>query len=336
MPAVGSSSSSISGSSASVVAISSARFRPYGSSTAVDLHDVGQADVVDQRQRALVELVEHAARAPEVERAAALALQRDAHVLQHREMRKHRRDLERAHHAEPRHLGRRLRGDVGALVGDAAPRRLQELGQQVEAGGLAGAVRPDQRVDGAALDPQVDAVDGDEAGEFLGQILGFEDVLTHTRRPLNPPPFRGASSRPSRPPKVSCDRATDGHSPKIEPARMANHPGGPVRPTRGEGGGRARRSQLSKSQVLVDPADLHGADVEAVGVVLALPAAAAIAVHVVGAAVSRAVGDRGTDDGAADECPRRCPSRGRPGLNWSEWRGRRQASQRRARRQSWT
>src|SRR5471030_2393785 len=88
----------------------------------------------------------------------------------------------------------------------------------------------------------------------------------------------------------------DGHGPKIEPARMADHPGGPVRPTRGEGGGRARRSQLSKSQVLVDPADLHGADVEAVGVVLALPAAAAIAIRVIGAAVSRAVGDRSAND----------------------------------------
>ena len=58
--------------------------------------------------------------------------------------------------------------------------RLQELGQQIEAGGLAGAVRADQRMDGAALDAQVDAVHRDEAGELLGQILGFEDrIPTH-------------------------------------------------------------------------------------------------------------------------------------------------------------
>ena len=31
-----------------------------------------------------------------------------------------------------------------------------------------------------------------------------------------------------------------------EPARMGDHPGGPLRPARGEGGGRARRSQLLK------------------------------------------------------------------------------------------
>src|SRR5436190_3772499 len=109
-------------------------------------------------------------------------------------------------------------------------------------------------------------------------------------------------------PQRSHSTNKDGHGPKIEPARMANHPGGPMRPTRGEGGGRARRSQLSKSQVLVDPADLHGADIEAIGVVLALPAAAAIAVHVIGAAVSRAVGDRSADDDTAENARADAPA----------------------------
>ena len=58
----------------------------------------------------------------------------------------------------------------------------EEFGQQIEAGGLAGAVRPDQRMNGAARDPQIDAVDRDESGKFLGQILGFEDdVIIHRR-----------------------------------------------------------------------------------------------------------------------------------------------------------
>jgi hypothetical protein len=135
----------------------------------------------------------------------------------YREMRKHRRDLERAHHAETRHIGGRLRRDVGTLVGDAAPRRLQEFGQQIEAGGLAGAVRPNERMNGAALNPQIDAVDGDKTGELLGQILGFEDVLTHTRRPLNPPPFRGASSRPSSPQRSHVTEQRRGTAPKSNP-----------------------------------------------------------------------------------------------------------------------
>src|SRR6478752_1631640 len=109
-------------------------------------------------------------------------------------------------------------------------------------------------------------------------------------------------------PDPQKSHSTNKDRPRIEPARMANHPGGPVRPARGEGGGRARRPQLTKSQVLVSPADLHGADVEPVGVVLTLPAAAAIAVHVVGAAVSRAVGDRGADDRSADNARTDAPA----------------------------
>ena len=51
---------------------------------------------------------------------------------------------------------------------------------RLKTGGLAGAVRADQRVDGAARDAQVDAADRDEAGEFLREIVGFEDdVVSH-------------------------------------------------------------------------------------------------------------------------------------------------------------
>jgi hypothetical protein len=39
-------------------------------------------------------------------------------------------------------------------------------------------------MDGPAADLQGDAVDGDKSGEFLGQILCFEDyIVTHTRLP---------------------------------------------------------------------------------------------------------------------------------------------------------
>ena len=54
-----------------------------------------------------------------------------------------------------------------AVVDDAAARGREEVREQVEAGGLAGPVRADQRVDGAAADAEVDAVDGDEALELL-------------------------------------------------------------------------------------------------------------------------------------------------------------------------
>ena len=106
-----------------------------------------------------------------------LALQRDAHVFERGQMRKYRRNLKRADQPEPRHVGRRHRGDVLALVANLPARRLQEFGQQIETGGLAGAVRPDQRVDTAATHLERDVANGKETGEFLGQSAGFEDEL---------------------------------------------------------------------------------------------------------------------------------------------------------------
>ena len=63
---------------------------------------------------------------------------------------------------------------------DAAARGLQEFCEQIETGGLAGAVRPDERVNGAALHAQRNSVHGHEAGKLLREIMGFEDkIVTH-------------------------------------------------------------------------------------------------------------------------------------------------------------
>ena len=106
-----------------------------------------------------------------------LALQRDPDIFQRRQVRKHRRNLERAHEAKPRHIGRRHRRDILSLVQDLTGRRLQELGQKIEARGLAGPVRSDQRVNTATADPKIDIANGKEAREFLGQSVGFENEL---------------------------------------------------------------------------------------------------------------------------------------------------------------
>src|SRR5205809_7493768 len=60
---------------------------------------------------------------------------------------------------------------------------MHELGQEIEAGGLAGAVRADQRVNRAAGNAQVDAVDRNEPGKFLGEILGLEDEIVAHEAP---------------------------------------------------------------------------------------------------------------------------------------------------------
>ena len=136
-----------------------------------------QPDRLDQLQRALVQLVEHALGAPEEEGIAQLALKRDAHVLTHRQVREHRRDLERPHQAHASDCRRGGTGDVLAVELDAARGGRQKLGEQVETGRLARAVGPDQRMDSMAPDLQVDVLDGDEALEFLGQPLGFQNCL---------------------------------------------------------------------------------------------------------------------------------------------------------------
>ncbi len=146
MPWVGSSSNISSGSVASVVAISSARLRPYGSET-VWRWQRPQVDLVEQVQRAPVHRLQHPLAAPELERHPGRPLQRDADVFQHREVREHRRDLVGAHDAAAGDVLGRLARDVDAVEQDASACRRQELRQQVEAGGLARAVGADQRVD---------------------------------------------------------------------------------------------------------------------------------------------------------------------------------------------
>src|SRR6516225_8808912 len=56
-----------------------------------------QADIGDERHGALVEDVQYTLRAPEVERRSTLALERDADVFQHGQMRENGRDLKRSY-----------------------------------------------------------------------------------------------------------------------------------------------------------------------------------------------------------------------------------------------
>src|SRR5260370_257888 len=63
--------------------------------------------------------------------------------------------------------------------------RTEELGQEIEHCRLAGAVRPDQRMDGAATDRQVDLAHGCEAAKLLGQTLGLENDVTQAGHPVS-------------------------------------------------------------------------------------------------------------------------------------------------------
>src|SRR5207245_6586796 len=140
----------------------------------------GEADRVDQLQGPAIELPEHALGPPEVERAAARSLQRDAHVFQNRQVREHGRDLKRAHEPQAGDVRRTGARDVAALEPDAPARGSEEMRQQIEAGRLAGAVGTDERVDRPAAHPQGHVLDGDEPAKLLGESLGLEDeVVSH-------------------------------------------------------------------------------------------------------------------------------------------------------------
>jgi hypothetical protein len=84
-------------------------------------------------------------------------------------------DLERPHDAPAGDLGGLEAGDVLALVEDPPARRRQELRQEIEERGLAGAVRADHRVDVAALELERHVLHGDEAQKGLGQAFSSQD-----------------------------------------------------------------------------------------------------------------------------------------------------------------
>ena len=75
--------------------------------------------------------------------------------------------LKRTSQSGGRALMRRHVGDVGAVEDDPARRRLVEAGEHVQRRGLAGAVRPDQRVDAAAPNRDIDAIDRLQAAEIF-------------------------------------------------------------------------------------------------------------------------------------------------------------------------
>ena len=107
------------------------------------------------------------------------ALQADAHVFQRRQVQKNGGNLERADDPHAGDLGRTGGRDVAAIEENLPAGGSEEPGEQVEAGGLAGAVRTDQGVDVAALDPQVDFADRRESPELLAEFPGLQDDIRH-------------------------------------------------------------------------------------------------------------------------------------------------------------
>jgi len=93
-------------------------------------------------------------------------------VLQHREVAEDPGDLEGAPEAERGPPVRPQRGDVLPEQGHAAGGRPQLARQQVEQGGLARPVRPDDAEAGPLGDAQRDVRHGRDAAEAAPQVIG--------------------------------------------------------------------------------------------------------------------------------------------------------------------
>ena len=88
-------------------------------------------------------------------------------------------DLQRALDAKPADLMGLEAGNVLAIEKYAPAADGQQSRNEIEEGRLAGAVRPDDRVQLPSRQRQAEIVDRDEAAESLRQMLGAKDRFAH-------------------------------------------------------------------------------------------------------------------------------------------------------------
>src|SRR6266566_6245717 len=123
----------------------------------------------------------------------------DVHVLPRRQLGVETRVLE--HDAElPADFGL-VRGGIQAIELEGAARRVQERGEHLDSGGLAGAVGPEEREDFTRAHVKGDVVDGDDVSKRLDHVLYADDRLAVAQDApsppcrlygrQNPPPSRG-------------------------------------------------------------------------------------------------------------------------------------------------
>ncbi len=190
----------------------------------LDRHGVAvvlEPDRREQLHRAAVERGEAALRAPEVEGRPELPLQRHPDVLERGERREHRGHLERADHPAAGDVRRPRVRDVLAPEPDLAAGHGHEAGQQVEDGGLARPVRPDERVDRPARDAQRHPVHRHELVELLHEPAGLEDTLLVHRASAPESPKDSGGGEAWREPAHDPPNGTPPRGPEDPAARPA-------------------------------------------------------------------------------------------------------------------
>ena len=122
------------------------------------------------RNRREAELGEQIARGSLAARVAP-----DEHVLEHGHGREELDVLKRPRDPPANDPMRRRAQKALTVEGDLAGVRPVEPGDQIEERGLAGAVRPDQACDLAALDAERDVIDGDDTAKAPRHVLEREE-----------------------------------------------------------------------------------------------------------------------------------------------------------------
>ena len=178
-PAAGSSSSRSVGSPASARAISSRFSAPYGIASARAPSYCSSADEGQQRTRPLAARrlgARQGRRAQQrvQQRAAFAQVPPRHHVFEGRHVEEHLQVLERAADAGGGVAMRGPSGQVDAFEADVARVGHVEARQHVEQCRLPGAIRPDDRMDGAPTDHERQRVDRGHAAECLGDTLDHE------------------------------------------------------------------------------------------------------------------------------------------------------------------
>src|SRR5205814_2207843 len=128
---------------------------------------------LEERAPPVARVVEGRGARPEVERAA-VPLRRDAHVLEHGEVREDVRELVGLGDPEARDRVLREPRDVAPAEPDAARARRHLAGDQLEECRLARAVRPDDGAQLALVHREAHAIDREEAAVAPRQLHGAQ------------------------------------------------------------------------------------------------------------------------------------------------------------------
>src|ERR1035437_4741341 len=140
-----------------------------------------QADAGEQRACRLAQFRLAPCITPKIKRMPGMRLHRRRHIVEHAEIEKQGRDLERARQPQRATAIHRQRGDVVTGETNAAGVGRYLAAELADQCGLAGAVRPDHRVQLAGNHVEREIVGGDDALEALGQVTDLQQRLAHAR-----------------------------------------------------------------------------------------------------------------------------------------------------------